>query len=500
MNNQFSENLKKIRKENNLSQEQLADCLGVSRQAISKWESGSAYPEMDKIIALCDKFNVNIDDLLHKDIKEVKGEEESKKKINNIVEDFLGFITNTINLFSSMSFKSKVKCLFEQVIIAVLLFLMSLIVSSVFKTLFSSLFGFLPFKAYSFIYGVFNAVLVIALLVTAIIIMSHIFKTRYLDYYDKVKEEATKSCDDKNEEVTKDEKVNFKKVENKIVIRDPKHSEYKFVNALFKIIVGIIKFFLLCFGLFVAFMLVFLFGVFIISFLLYKTGFFFIGLIMTILSSAVITIVILLLIINFVFNRKNNKKKMIWSFILALIVFGIGCGFISVGTLSFDIVDNNSEMVKVVTKEYDMEEDLIFNPYDNRKIEYIEADNNNIKVEYLVNKYCMVDDDTNHGDENIITAWSYCNNPMKYAREVIRNINDKKIISLDNDIVKINVYTTKENIDKLNANWDNHLKKIESREEEMQTYENRMDDLEEENAALRKKVNDLESELENTNN
>ena len=44
MNNQFSENLKKIRKENNLSQEQLADELGVSRQAISKWESGTSYP------------------------------------------------------------------------------------------------------------------------------------------------------------------------------------------------------------------------------------------------------------------------------------------------------------------------------------------------------------------------------------------------------------------------------------------------------------------------
>ena len=55
MNNQFSKNLKKIRKENNLSQEQLADELGVSRQAISKWESAQAYPEMDKIISLCNK-------------------------------------------------------------------------------------------------------------------------------------------------------------------------------------------------------------------------------------------------------------------------------------------------------------------------------------------------------------------------------------------------------------------------------------------------------------
>ncbi len=76
MNNKFSQNLKKLRKDYHLSQEQLADEIGVSRQAISKWESSLAYPEMDKIIILCDKFHVNIDDLLHKDIREINGEEE----------------------------------------------------------------------------------------------------------------------------------------------------------------------------------------------------------------------------------------------------------------------------------------------------------------------------------------------------------------------------------------------------------------------------------------
>ena len=41
----LSDNIKFIRKENNLSQEQLAEQLGVSRQAVSKWESGQSYPE-----------------------------------------------------------------------------------------------------------------------------------------------------------------------------------------------------------------------------------------------------------------------------------------------------------------------------------------------------------------------------------------------------------------------------------------------------------------------
>ena len=66
--NKLSENLKKIRKDHNLSQEQLSELLGVSRQAISKWESSAAYPEMDKVIQICNEFNLNIDDLLNKDL------------------------------------------------------------------------------------------------------------------------------------------------------------------------------------------------------------------------------------------------------------------------------------------------------------------------------------------------------------------------------------------------------------------------------------------------
>ena len=46
----FSEKLPKLRKNNNLSQEQLAEQLGVSRQAVSKWEAGNSYPDMEKML------------------------------------------------------------------------------------------------------------------------------------------------------------------------------------------------------------------------------------------------------------------------------------------------------------------------------------------------------------------------------------------------------------------------------------------------------------------
>lgn len=60
----FSENLLVLRNIADLSQEQLAEKLGVSRQAVSKWESGQSYPETEKIIMICDLFKCSMDELM----------------------------------------------------------------------------------------------------------------------------------------------------------------------------------------------------------------------------------------------------------------------------------------------------------------------------------------------------------------------------------------------------------------------------------------------------
>lgn len=73
----FGENLKIIRKNKNMSQEQLAEKVNVSRQSVSKWETGEAYPEMNNILQLCKVFNCKINDLIHtkmSDISSLDGE------------------------------------------------------------------------------------------------------------------------------------------------------------------------------------------------------------------------------------------------------------------------------------------------------------------------------------------------------------------------------------------------------------------------------------------
>lgn len=73
----FSDKLQQLRKQKGLSQEALAEILEVSRQSVSKWESGQVYPEIDKIIFLSEYFHVSIDELL-------KGEEMPQRRRINL--------------------------------------------------------------------------------------------------------------------------------------------------------------------------------------------------------------------------------------------------------------------------------------------------------------------------------------------------------------------------------------------------------------------------------
>ena len=64
----IGENIAKLRREAGLSQEALAEKLGVSRQTLAKWESGESVPDVLRCDALADYFNTTLEDLLHGDL------------------------------------------------------------------------------------------------------------------------------------------------------------------------------------------------------------------------------------------------------------------------------------------------------------------------------------------------------------------------------------------------------------------------------------------------
>lgn len=92
----IGEKIYKLRTEKNLSQGDLADRLDVSRQSVSKWENDTAVPDLDKLIKLCDIFEISLDELTGREIpkeKPISKIEEIKEIKNSLTKaQFIGCI------------------------------------------------------------------------------------------------------------------------------------------------------------------------------------------------------------------------------------------------------------------------------------------------------------------------------------------------------------------------------------------------------------------------
>lgn len=450
----LADNLKKIRKEHNLSQEQLAEQLGVSRQSVSKWESGSAYPEMDKMLQLCQIFNLNIDELLNQDIKEVNNNKQSKNNINKFIDDFLDYITKTIYMFSNMSFKEKTKCVLEQCIIVLVLIIALTIVGLVGSEILSSLISFFPNKIYYPVFHIFKAIYITASLILSIALIAHIFKVRYLDYY-VVKNKNTKDSKENSLEIVNDKKeeTNIEK-EEKVIIRDPEHSGYKFISGLLKCILVFVKFIFACLGLAFCFSLIAFIILIVLSFTFIKTGMLFTGVLLCLIACVIINIITLIFIYNFIISRKTKKDKMAIMFLISLVIIGIGVGYTTLGISKFEIVTNiNSSYNITEEKEYKMTDNLFFESYNN--IEFIESENKNIKVVYTYSPiYDMKFIEHNSGYYITTSLKDYTE--VELIKRIINDFNNKKIVNYSD--FKISIYTTKENIKTLKSNSDKYYR------------------------------------------
>ena len=91
---ELSEKIQKLRKEHNLTQEQLAEQLFVSRTAVSKWETGRGTPSMESLKQIANLFHITLDQLLSTEEVVVIAEKENKENINR----FASYIDGIINL------------------------------------------------------------------------------------------------------------------------------------------------------------------------------------------------------------------------------------------------------------------------------------------------------------------------------------------------------------------------------------------------------------------
>lgn len=101
---EFNEKLQELRKQKNLTQEQLAEQLYVSRTAISKWESGRGYPSIDSLKEISKYFSVSLDELLSSEEILNAAQEDNKQKISHFRDLVFGLLDCSIAMFLFLPF------------------------------------------------------------------------------------------------------------------------------------------------------------------------------------------------------------------------------------------------------------------------------------------------------------------------------------------------------------------------------------------------------------
>lgn len=104
----FANKIFELRKQNNLTQEQMAEICSVSRQAVAKWESGEGTTKISNIDVICKKFNVTSDELLFGTVQSNHNTQEKEDKLDKIIEILENMnITNLYEAFKSKAYENE---------------------------------------------------------------------------------------------------------------------------------------------------------------------------------------------------------------------------------------------------------------------------------------------------------------------------------------------------------------------------------------------------------
>ncbi len=463
---EFGEKLQNLRKASNLSQEQLADILGVSRQSVSKWESGVTYPEMDKLIAMAKLFKCSMDDLVNNEVKDKEIVTTKNKENEGYVDSLLNFVVDTVNMFFSMKFTTLIKTLFEIFIIGFVLFGGAIAIISIAYSFFDS-FGYNG-ELFAFIAMLIFAAVVLGSSLFAVVSFFQIFKIRYLDYYRKAIYEEAQVRDLKleinNPEIelnNEEDKKEFKKIKEPIVIlRDPKGSSLKFLEKFVSLLRRIIEIFLIIVLLMILLPIsVMLIVGLVISIYLIKVNSIFIGCILGLLGLIVVCYEIYELMYDYISKKRPAIKRLAIMFICSLVIFSIGVALSLIKVKDFKFVDAYDQ-ISTYSLDLDFNKNLAITSEVGRTINFVINDDvKKVKIDVEYEKDLV---DVSLVDRNNTKYVEFA-----YKEHTPYNEINKIIEGLKNNIFyndsyryynKITVTTTEDNIKSIINNLaDNYL-------------------------------------------
>lgn len=454
----FRKNLEYLRKGKKLSQEELANRLNVSRQSVSKWESGGAYPETEKMLSMCKIFDCSLDQLMNDDIAEIEKSEARKYTFNDLLNEITKIIRGTIDMLGSMNTKSVIKFLFEIGLLFLIILLLNVPFSYI-SSIGSSFFYSFGTTAGGILSGFWEFLTKIVYLVVAVLAFAYIYKIRFIDKFHSIQEEVEKE---------KEHSVEKQVIREKEVVKNIEVKKYDF--GLFSLIGRFAMAFVKCFVFFISMPIVFLLfcssaGV-LIGIVWMFSGIFYLGIIVFLLSFILFAVSLLKAFYNFIVDNRTNWKKLFVVFMISIIGLGVGAG---ISFLDFSKLTINSKAPSRVVAnkeigEYPMSENLVLFNYGlgDTQSAYYEVDDSlvgtvRIEVEYyrMFSKPIITISESEEG--RVINVFNEGESSVNLSKIYKIFLDDLKHYTLSNyselGDFQVNVYSSKENIEKMQNNF-----------------------------------------------
>lgn len=444
----FCNNLQKLRKNKNISQEQLAEELGVSRQAVSKWESGASYPEMDKLVLLCKIFNCNLDDLINKNITQIEDLSSSKKKLTNFIKSIGDGITKTIKMIENFSFKDLVKFIIQILVIVLVIAICRIPFSLVEDAIYNILVKYQNNIICNVFLTFFEFIISIGYSVFAIITFFYIYKVKFLNEVEVINKESNKKTSDINKQT---------KSSDKYIIKSNKMTILEFLTML---LIWFLKFMVIVFMIPTLISLLTTIVCFTLFIVLLFKGLLLTGPILITISLIVFGVVLLEIMFNFIVNKKSNYKRVFIAMISSITVFGIGVLFSMIYFSDLKLIDKTSPKFKNKKMEQviSMNDSLFIYNY-NGNINYkVDPNLSNDEVKLTLSYYSnTITPKVNKNDDNtysIGVIQSKYFRMQDYTDDIINNLKKKRVYTYYgvNDI-NVSVFASEENINKIKENY-----------------------------------------------
>jgi len=488
----FSEKLRMLRKEKNLSQEELANLLNVSRQSVSKWESEQAYPEMEKLIQLCKIFDCKLDDLTNDKVDEEKLKQNKKSNIDIVVSYVVDFVNDSINAFKNMSLRDFVRLALEMLLVCVCIAIIKIPVGYINVAVENVLLNF--GKAGQFFVNLWDSLLSLGSLIFVFIVLFYSFKRRCVDIY-----------------ADKKETINAEKVEEVKTgeVKEEKTEQSPALTSFMSIVLILIKILVVIISIPALISIIFFAFAFGMSIVMLFEGIYYFFIPLGIMGCLFLNGIYIDLVASFVASKKISIKRIFISFGLSILCFvlaaTIGVKEISNTKYIDYIKDEYKTEITTKTEVFDMQDDLMIHGYK----EYIPDDKLNDKVRVEISYYdAYTSAKIAKNEGNIyIQDISLENDQIKRFINVVKQSFKEKELFDYSELFRVNVkvYASHENIEKMKAyeeslyeqELEEQMNDIEKALDEQETVNENLSEenerLKEENQELKEKINEIKS-------